>query len=146
MSILDDEDVAVSHLNNEIINTNINNTLKGENTREQNKNILDAYYIVSMSYIDFFMEYFFEDNYQKTNEEMIKRLVEKGVVNSGSIFSSNAECNALGYYVLKLSFPTTMDQIKEFRDRVMKGDLEFRCRYPIGETCAFDIFQKLEEI
>ena len=37
----------------------------------------------------------------------------------------------------------SLDDIKEFFSRVMSGDLGFLCRYPIGDSNAFDMIKGL---
>ena len=53
------------------------------------------------------------------------------------------ESKTLGEYVLSLDCHANVDNIKAFFERVIMGDLEFLCRYPIGDNNAFDMIKGL---
>jgi hypothetical protein len=96
---------------------------------------LDIYRRVMNSYADFFCSNWYKDDVTKTNKAMTQGLEEAGV-SSGWAGLTEEENNPLGWYVITLDFPVTSSQMREFFKRVMTGDLEFLCRYPIQETNA----------
>ena len=102
---------------------------------------LDIYRRVMNSYADFFCSNWYKDDVKKTNEVMAQEL-EKAGVSSGWTGLTEEENNPLGWYVITLDFPVTSSQMREFFKRVMIGDLEFLCRYPIQETNAKNLIRE----
>lgn len=102
---------------------------------------LDVYTKVALSYVEFFKDYWYKDNVAKTNQKMTEALEKVGI--SGWSGMSEEENNPLGEYVLSLDCPVTTTAMKEFFKRVMTGDLEFRCRYPIGDNSALVLIRNL---
>lgn len=102
---------------------------------------LDIYRRVMNSYADFFCSNWYKDDVKKTNEVMAQELEEAGV-SSGWTGLTEEENNPLGWYVITLDFPVTSSQMREFFKRVMTGDLEFLCRYPIQETNAKNLIRE----
>ena len=98
---------------------------------------LDVYTKVALSYAKFFQDYWYKDNVDRTNQKMIEELERVGIRGWSGL--SEEENNPLGEYVISLDSPVTTTTMKEFFKRVMMGDLEFRCRYPIGDTSALDL-------
>ena len=98
---------------------------------------LDVYTKVALSYAEFFQDYWYKDNVDRTNQKMIEELERVGIRGWSGL--SEEENNPLGEYVLSLDCPATATAMREFFKRVMMGDLEFRCRYPIGDTSALDL-------
>ena len=102
---------------------------------------LDIYRMVMNSYADFFCSNWYKDDVKKTNEAMTQELEEAGI-SSGWTGLTEEENNPLGWYVITLDFPVTSSQMREFFKRVMTGDLEFLCRYPILETNAKNLIRE----
>jgi len=102
---------------------------------------IDIYRRVMNSYADFFCSNWYKDDVKKTNEAMAQELEEAGV-SSGWTGLTEGENNPLGWYVITLDFPVTSSQMREFFRRVMTGDLEFLCRYPIQETNAQQLIRE----
>ena len=102
---------------------------------------LDIYRRVMNSYADFFCSNWYMDDVKKTNEVMAQELEEAGI-SSGWTGLTEEENNPLGWYVITLDFPVTSSQMREFFKRVMTGDLEFLCRYPIQETNAKNLIRE----
>ena len=98
---------------------------------------LDVYTMVTLSYAEFFQDYWYKDNVDRTNQKMIEELERVGIRGWSGL--SEEENNPLGEYVLSLDSPVSTTTMKEFFKRVVMGDLEFRCRYPIGDTSALDL-------
>lgn len=98
-----------------------------------------VYATILESYVDFFERNWHKDDVEKTNEDMIKDLERFGNTRWSGLTAE--ENNPLGEYVLSLDCPVTTTQMKEFFKRVTMGDLEFRCRYPIGDSDAFTIIR-----
>ena len=98
---------------------------------------LDVYTKVALSYAEFFQDYWYKDNVDMTNQKMIEELERVGIRGWSGL--SEEENNPLGEYVLSLDSPVSTTTMKEFFKRVVMGDLEFRCRYPIGDTSALDL-------
>ena len=98
---------------------------------------LDVYTKVALSYAEFFQDYWYKDNVDRTNQKMIEELERVGIRGWSGL--SEEENNPLGEYVLSLDSPVSTTTMKEFFKRVVMGDLEFRCRYPIGDTSARDL-------
>ena len=143
MSILDDEDVLINTGRNTIIRTSAiqNNPYRENLSIEEYLRYLDVYTTVALSYAEFFEDYWYKDNVDKTNQKMNEALLRVGLRPFSGL--SAEENNPLGEYVLSLDCPATITAIKEFFKRVIMGDLEFRCRYPIGETSALDLIRGL---
>ena len=106
---------------------------------------LNIYAQIMKIYVDFFTEYWYEDNVDKTNEMMSKELERVGLYgpNTYRIWSglTAEENNSLGEYVLSLDLPIKDSDMKEFFNRVRGGDLEFLCRYPYNGTDAFELLK-----
>ena len=108
---------------------------------------LNIYAQIMKIYVDFFTEYWYEDNVEKTNEMMNKELERVGIFgpNTFRIWSglTAEENNPLGEYVLALDLPVKRSEMEEFFERVRCGDLEFLCRYCKTEyaTCAWDLLK-----
>ena len=143
ISILSDEDDLINNGHNMIFRMSAiqNNPYRENLSIEEYLTYLDVYTKVALSYAEFFEDYWYKDNVDMTNQKMIKELLRVGI--SGWSGLSAEENNPLGEYVLSLDCPATITAIKEFFKRVIMGDLEFRCRYPIGETSALDLIRGL---
>ena len=98
-----------------------------------------VYATVVESYVKFFERNWHKDDVESTNADMIKELARVGITGWSGLTAE--ENNPLGEYVLSLDCPATATQMKEFFKRVTTGDLEFRCRYPIGDTDALTIIR-----
>ncbi len=94
-------------------------------------------------YVDFFTEYWYEDNVEKTNEKMKERLKKAGIIGWSGLTAE--ENNSLGKYVLALDLPVKRSDMETFFERVRCGDLEFLCRYCKTEyaTCAWDLLKEV---
>lgn len=92
-------------------------------------------------YVDFFIDYWYENDVNETNQKMSRELERVGITHWTGL--KEEENNPLGEYVLSLDCPASVDEMKEFFNRVMMGDLEFLCRYPIRESNAFDMIKGL---
>lgn len=104
---------------------------------------LNIYAQIMKIYVDFFTEYWYEDNVEKTNEMMKERLKKAGIIGwSGFTAEEN---NPLGEYVLALDLPVKRSDMETFFERVRCGDLEFLCRYCKTEyaTCAWDLLKEV---
>ena len=97
---------------------------------------------MALSYAEFFQDYWYKDNVDRTNQKMIEELERVGIRGWSGL--SEEENNPLGEYVLSLDSPVSTTTMKEFFKRVMMGDLEFRCRYPIGDTSALELIRELK--
>ena len=108
---------------------------------------LNIYAQMMKIYVDFFTEYWYEDNVEKTNEMMNKELERVGIFgpNTFRIWSglTAEENNPLGEYVLSLDLPVKRSEMEEFFERVRCGDLEFLCRYSRSQygTCALELLK-----
>mgnify|MGYP003292309382 CR=1 FL=1 len=100
---------------------------------------LNIYAQIMKIYVDFFTEYWYEDNVEKTNEMMKERLKKAGIIGWSGLTAE--ENNSLGKYVLSLDLPIKDSDMKEFFNRVRSGDLEFLCRYPYNGTDAFELLK-----
>lgn len=100
---------------------------------------LNIYAQIMKIYVDFFTEYWYEDNVEKTNEKMKERLKKVGIIGWSGLTAE--ENNSLGKYVLSLDLPIKDSDMKEFFNRVRSGDLEFLCRYPYNGTDAFELLK-----
>ena len=108
---------------------------------------LNIYAQIMKIYVDFFTEYWYEDNVEKTNEIMNKELERVGLYgpNTFRIWSglTAEEHSSLGKYVLSLDLPVKRSEMEEFFERVRCGDLEFLCRYSRSQygTCALELLK-----
>lgn len=102
---------------------------------------LNIYAQIMKIYVDFFTEYWYEDNVEKTNEKMKERLKKAGIIGWSGLTAE--ENNPLGEYVLSLDLPVKRSDMETFFERVRCGDLEFLCRYCKTEyaTCAWDLLK-----
>lgn len=102
---------------------------------------LNIYAQIMKIYVDFFTEYWYEDNVEKTNEKMKERLKKAGIIGWSGLTAE--ENNSLGKYVLSLDLPVKRSDMEMFFERVRRGDLEFLCRYCKTEyaTCACDLLK-----
>ena len=109
---------------------------------------LNIYAQIMKIYVDFFTEYWYEDNVEKTNEMMNKELERAGIFGPNIRIWSGLtaeENNSLGKYVLSLDLPVKRSDMDAFFDRVRRGDLEFLCRYCKTEyaTSAWDLLKEV---
>ena len=104
---------------------------------------LNIYAQTMKIYVDFFTEYWYEDNVEKTNEKMKERLKKAGIIGWSGLTAE--ENNPLGEYVLSLDLPVKRSDMETFFERVRCGDLEFLCRYCKTEyaTCAWDLLKEV---
>lgn len=104
---------------------------------------LNIYAQIMKIYVDFFTEYWYEDNVEKTNEKMKERLEKAGIIGWSGLTAE--ENNPLGEYVLALDLPVKRSDMETFFERVRCGDLEFLCRYCKTEyaTCAWDLLKEV---
>ena len=104
---------------------------------------LNIYAQIMKIYVDFFTEYWYEDNVEKTNEMMKERLEKAGIIGWSGLTAE--ENNPLGEYVLALDLPVKRSDIETFFERVRCGDLEFLCRYCKTEyaTSAWDLLKEV---
>lgn len=143
--ILDDENILMNNCNNDVNRTVFDKykvpmaSFREEHSIEEYATHLEAYRKISLSYVDFFKRYWFKDDVNETN-----RLMREQLSNSGWSGLTEEENNPLGEYVLHLDFPASWSDMQELFQRVESGDLEFRCRYPIGDTNALDIIRNLK--
>ena len=142
-SIFDDPEVNRDGGDNAMIReaTLISNPYREDLSIDIYARYLDIYRRVMNSYADFFCSNWYKDDVKKTNEVMAQELEEAGV-SSGWTGLTEEENNPLGWYVITLDFPVTSSQMREFFKRVMIGDLEFLCRYPIQETNAKNLIRE----
>ena len=104
---------------------------------------LNIYAQIIKIYVDFFTEYWYEDNVEKTNEKMKERLKKAGIIGWSGLTAE--ENNSLGKYVLSLDLPVKRSDMETFFERVGGGDLKFLCRYCKTEyaTCAWDLLKEV---
>ena len=104
---------------------------------------LNIYAQIIKIYVDFFTEYWYEDNVEKTNEKMKERLKKAGIIGWSGLTAE--ENNSLGKYVLSLDLPVKRSDMETFFERVRCGDLEFLCKYCKTEyaTCAWDLLKEV---
>ena len=106
---------------------------------------LNIYAQIMKIYVDFFTEYWYEDNVEKTNEKMNKELERVGIFGPNTFRTWSGltaeENNPLGEYVLALDLPVKRSDMETFFERVRCGDLEFLCRYPYNGTDAFELLK-----
>ena len=121
---------------------------RGGLSAKQYKNIIEVYYLVSESYINFFGENWFEDDVVETNSRILRDLQKNMPLKtfSGDCFDSKEQAKDVAEYVLTLPFPADLDTMKAFFKEVIRGKLEFRCRYPIADSTALDLIKGLGEL
>ena len=149
MSILDNEEVLINDIKNSAASYRYDIeytspmavSLREQHTIDDYARCLAVYKDVMQSYVDFFAKYWVKDDVNKTNCWMTKELERVGIV--GWTGLTEEENNPLGEYVLQLDFPASWSDMQTFFNRVMSGDLEFRCRYPMGNTNALDMIKGL---
>ena len=124
-----DRYVAVAH-----------NPFREELSIEAYARYTSVYATVLESYVDFFKRNWHKDDVDATNSDMQQDFERVGCASGWSGLTAE-ENNPLGEYVLSLDCPVTATQMKEFFKRVTMGNLEFRCRYPIGDSDAFTIIR-----
>ena len=146
MSLLDDENVLMSRLDNAVFRRVVlnDNPYRENMAIDEYAMLLSVYEKVSISYVEFFIEYWCKDNVAQTNKLMIEELERVGIKRWSGLLEE--ENNSLGEYVLSLDFPAKLSDIKTFFYRVISGDLEFRCRYPIGDSHALDLIRNIKGI
>ena len=149
MSILDNEEVLINDVKNSVAtyrydieyDSPMAVSLREQHTIDDYARCLAVYKDVMQSYVEFFVKYWVKDDVNKTNCWMTKELEGVGIV--GWTGLTEEENNPLGEYVLQLDFPASWSDMQTFFNRVMSGDLEFRCRYPMGNTNALDMIKGL---
>lgn len=143
ISILSDIEDTLNNGDNIVFRTSAiqDNSYRENLSIEDYIKYLDVYTKVALSYAAFFQDYWYKDNVNKTNQKMKEELERVGITGWSGL--SEEENNPLGEYVLSLDCPVTATAMKEFFKRVMTGDLEFRCRYPIGDTTALKLVREL---
>ena len=147
ISILADIDDQLNYGDNIIgrIKTLSDNPYREGSSVEDYLHNLNIYAQIMKIYVDFFTEYWYEDNVEKTNEMMNKELERVGIFgpNTFIIWSglTAEENNSLGKYVLSLDLPIKDSDMKNFFNRVRGGDLAFLCRYPYNGTDAFELLK-----
>ena len=142
MSILDDENVVIQRISNSSMSKiYIPNEQRGELSPIEYAKWVNVYARVMTSYVKFFVKYWNENDVNETNKLMIEELERVGI--HGWTGLTAEENNPIGHYVLSLDCPTSAADMKEFFKKVVKGDLEFRCRYPIDDTNAFQLIKTL---
>lgn len=146
-SIVDDFDVQFEGIRNISKRSKIERespmavSLREKHTIDEYARCLAVYKEVMQSYVQFFIDYWVKDDVNETNRLMTEELEKVGIV--GWIGLTEEENNPLGEYVLLLDYPISWSNMKAFFERVLSGDLEFRCRYPIGNTNARDMIKCL---
>ena len=115
--------------------------IRGELSATEYVHYLNIYTQVVKFYVDFFIDYWYENDVNETNQKMSRELERVGITHWTGL--KEKENNPLGEYVLSLDCPASVDEMKEFFNRVLMGDLEFLCRYPIGDSNAFDMIKDL---
>ena len=113
--------------------------IRGELSAMEYVHYLNIYTQVVKFYVDFFIDYWYENDVNETNQKMSRELERVGITHWTGL--KEDEKNPLGEYVLSLDCPASVDEMKEFFNRVLMGDLEFLCRYPIGDSNAFDMIK-----
>lgn len=146
-SIVDDFDVQFEGIRNISKRSKIERespmavSLREKHTIDEYARCLAVYKEVMLSYVQFFIDYWVKDDVNETNRLMTEELEIVGIV--GWTGLTEEENNPLGEYVLLLDYPISWSNMKAFFERVLSGDLEFRCRYPIGNTNARDMIKCL---
>ena len=146
-SIVDDFDVQFEGMRNISKRSKIERespmavSLREKHTIDEYARCLAVYKEVMQSYVLFFIDYWVKDDVNETNRLMTEELEKVGIV--GWTGLTEEENNPLGEHVLLLDYPISWSNMKAFFERVLSGDLEFRCRYPIGNTNARDMIKCL---
>lgn len=146
-SIVDDFDVLFEGMRNISKRSKIERespmavSLREKHTIDEYARCLAVYKEVMQSYVQFFIDSWVKDDVNETNRLMKEELEKVGIV--GWTGLTEEENNPLGEYVLLLDYPISWSNMKAFFERVLSGDLEFRCRYPIGNTNARDMIKCL---
>lgn len=146
-SIVDDFDVQIEGIRNISKRSKIERespmavSLREKHTIDEYARCLAVYKKVMQSYVQFFIDCWVKDDVNETNRWMTEELEKVGIV--GWTGLTEEENNPLGEYVLLLDYPISWSNMKAFFERVLSGDLEFRCRYPIGNTNARDMIKCL---
>ena len=144
VSLLSGRKTIKSYSNN-IMNSKLRNPdshpVRGELSVEEYIHYLDIYAQVVRFYVDFFIDYWYENDVNETNQKMNRELERVGITHWTGL--KEDENNPLGEYVLSLDCPASVDAMKDFFNRVMTGDLSFLSRYPIRESNAFDMIKGL---
>ena len=145
-SIVDDFDVQFEGIRNISKRSKIERespmavSLREKHTIDEYARCLAVYKEVMQSYVQFFIDNWVKDDVNKTNRLMTEELEKVGIV--GWTGLTEEENNPLGEYVLLLDYPISWSNMKAFFERILSGDLEFRCRYPIGNTNARDMIDR----
>ena len=141
-----DEEANLNEIDNRVMRKSAlnNNPYRGNLSITEYAKYLNVYALVAESYADFFIKYWYKDDAKMTNEKMTEELIAKQVITQGFIWTglTEEENNSLGEYVLSLDCPATVDEMKTFFRRVMIGDLEFRCRYPMNDATAWQLIRE----
>lgn len=148
MSIFDAPDIQFAAINSTFVRINVEKEhpyLCGH-TAEEYKSLSDAYYKIREFYMDFFMK-FWTPNAESASNNVNNQTVQHKVREYSNLSWTEDEYAVLKDYIDKLRFPATYSEIIDFLLRVLKGDLEFLCRFPIkndinGE-CSLDILKSL---
>lgn len=144
VSILSGRKTIKSYGNN-IMNSKLRKPLphpvRGDLSAEAYIHLLDIYAQVVTFYVDFFIDYWYENDVNETNEKMKRELERVGITRWAGL--TEEESKTLGEYVLSLDCPASVDDMKEFFNRVMLGDLAFLSRYPIGDSNAYGMIKGL---
>ena len=142
MSILDDEDVVIQRISNSSMSKiYIPNEQRGELSPIVYAEWVNVYARVMTSYVKFFVRFWNENEVNETNKLMNEELERVGLYGWAGFTAE--ENNSIGEYVLALDCPAIVEDMKEFFVRVVMGDLEFRCRYPIDNTNALELIKTL---
>ena len=145
ISILADLDDQLNYGDNKMTRMEklSNNPYREGSSIEDYLHNLNIYVQIMKIYVDFFTEYWYEDNVEKTNEMMKERLKKAGIIGWSGLTAE--ENNPLGEYVLALDLPVKRSDMETFFERVRCGDLEFLCRYCKTEyaTCAWDMLKEV---
>ncbi len=103
------------------------------------------YYPIKDCIQHFFIKFCSED-YVTANEKVLKELIRTGIFGpntTGSIFTSEQDLTERRKYVYSLSYPTDYDKMQSFIDEVVRGQLEFLCRYPLNATDGITILDTI---
>lgn len=145
--ILDDIDITMNNVDNEVFRKAAlaNNSYREGSSIENYSKNLSVYVQVMNIYVDFFKEFWYRDDVDKTNEHMTKELERVGVLGPNIIWTGLTleEHNSLGEYVLTLDFPINDSAMKNFFDRVRCGELEFLCRYSKNCTNSLELLKDI---
>lgn len=147
MSILDE--TFAEDATNKLVNAIRCNSARQSNlcglSADQYKSVIDIYYLVSESYINFFIENYYDNDVENTNKKMYEDMQSHGVTRMpNDYFTSLEEAQEVAEYVFTSPFPANLETMKKFLREVRSGILEFRCLYPIGDTNALELIKQLE--